>query len=76
MARRFVDEQDAHWHVRVDAQTCIGSGSCAFAAPELFDVDDDGTAYVLDGPPQPLATARPAVSGCPTSALHLVRDET
>ncbi len=61
------------WVVEADRAVCIGSGACAFAVPEVFDVDDTG-AVVLVGP---MVTGDErvagAVEGCPTGALKLVR---
>jgi len=31
----------------VDQETCIACGACGAAAPEIFDYDDEGIAYVL-----------------------------
>lgn len=53
---------------------CIGSGNCAFTAPELFDQDeDDGTVIVIKEIPDPDQEkgAREAVAYCPSGALSL-----
>ncbi|SEN41850.1 ferredoxin [Amphibacillus marinus] len=31
----------------VDKETCIACGSCGALAPDIFDYDDEGIAYVL-----------------------------
>ena len=60
--------------VRVDFDLCQGHGVCEGEAPEVFEVDDDGTLTILqDRPPEEL---RPdierAVKYCPTGAISLV----
>lgn len=57
--------------VVVDFDRCISSGSCTRAAPEVFELRDDGYLYVLqEEPPEAL---RPAVEEaadlCPTAAI-------
>jgi ferredoxin len=61
--------------VTVDHELCQGHGQCQESAPELFEVRDDGFAYVLrpvDSPPL-LEKVRDAASRCPVEAV-LVRD--
>ncbi len=31
----------------VDQDTCIACGACGAAAPDIYDYDDDGIAYVI-----------------------------
>jgi ferredoxin len=59
--------------VRIDWETCIGSGNCVFWAPGTFDLSDDGHAVVLD----PTATDEDRLvvtaQGCPVGAISLWR---
>lgn len=61
--------------VSVDLERCEGHGLCAFAASEVFDLDDDGLLHYEPSPPEAL---RPgvlaAVRGCPVGAITLDRD--
>jgi ferredoxin len=62
--------------VEVNWDTCVGHGVCEGAAPQVFEVDDDGTLQVLiegDIPEPLLPTVRKAAFGCPEHALRLVR---
>src|SRR5277367_408182 len=34
--------------IDVDRDACMGSGNCVFAAPGVFDLDDDSIARVVD----------------------------
>jgi len=61
--------------VRVDQQACQGHNRCYTLAPELFDVDDEGTASEIgDGEvPEGLEEkARLAYDNCPEYAVELI----
>jgi ferredoxin len=45
----------------VDRDACMGSGNCAFWAPAVFDLDDDGSEEEV----------RRAATNCPTSAIRI-----
>ncbi len=58
----------------VDSEKCQGHNRCYALAPELFDVDDYGTAFVLgDGtvPAELADKARLAVANCPELAISI-----
>ncbi len=60
--------------VRVDQEACQGHNRCYMLAPELFDVDDEGTAFEIgDGvvPPGLEDKARLAFDNCPEYAVEL-----
>lgn len=61
--------------VVIDTGRCLGNALCVASAPEVFDVDDDGTAFLLQEDPGPEQTDRIelAVRRCPTGALSLQR---
>ena len=59
------------WVVDVDRERCMGTGACAFAAPDVFDVDASGRAVVI-GPVTPGDhRVVEAVESCPMEALRL-----
>jgi ferredoxin len=63
--------------VRVDQDKCQGHNRCYALAPELFDVDDYGTASAIgDGvvPPELEEKARLAVANCPEYAITIEDD--
>ncbi len=60
--------------VRVDRETCMGSGNCMFWAPESFDLADDGRVTVLDPGATEEERLRVAAEGCPVGAISLWRD--
>lgn len=60
--------------VTVDSEKCQGHNRCFALAPELFDVDDYGTAVVIgDGsvPANLEEKARLAVANCPEFAIEI-----
>jgi len=63
--------------VEVNTELCQGHNRCYALAPELFDVDDYGTAVVIgDGTVTPALEekARLAVANCPEYAITLHED--
>jgi ferredoxin len=74
LAKVFVMPDDASMKVFVDAEKCQGHNRCFAIAPELFDVDDLGNAFVIgDGvvPAELEAKARLAVANCPERAITI-----
>jgi ferredoxin len=61
----------------VDYDKCTGLGMCEAEAPELFEVQDDGSLTVLNDRPSAdqRAEAEAAVEACPTEALSIVEDD-
>ena len=59
--------------VKLDAELCIGSGSCEDFAPQVFRMGDEGVIIVIDAnPPAELADAvQDAVVSCPTAAISI-----
>lgn len=66
---------DASMKVFVDAEKCQGHNRCFAIAPELFDVDDLGNAFVIgDGSVSAELEAKAllAVANCPERAITTV----
>ncbi|PWA12402.1 ferredoxin [Pueribacillus theae] len=63
----------------VDQDTCIACGACGAAAPDLYDYDDDGLAYVIldhnqgtaEVPEELLEDLEDANEGCPTDSIKI-----
>ena len=63
--------------VKVDPDKCEGHNRCCALAPELFDVDDYGTATALNDwivPPGLEEKAKLAVQNCPEYAIEFVNE--
>ncbi len=59
--------------VLVDLERCQGSGSCAAAAPQVFEVGEGGAVSVLQAePPEDhRRRVRRAAMRCPTQAIRV-----
>lgn len=57
--------------VRVDQDLCTGDGICEEVCPEIFEVREDGLAYVKEeGVPDDLEDAvKEAAEQCPSEAI-------
>jgi ferredoxin len=67
-------EKKRQMEIHIDESRCIGSGQCAYTAPGVFEVNDDGLSEVID---LELAKRRRAeldlaVRLCPTDAISVV----
>jgi len=62
-------------HVEVDQDTCISDQVCAATAPDVFEMRDDGKAYVREGMEEldgaDLDMAREAAAACPVDAISI-----
>lgn len=62
---------EATHQLQVDRDACMGSGNCAFWAPGVFDLDDEGVAVVCDDPVGRDEEVRRAIVNCPTKAISI-----
>ena len=60
----------------VDRDVCQGHSRCYATHPELFDIDDEGTAVVIleQIPPGWEDRAHNAIANCPERAIHIVKE--
>lgn len=58
----------------IDLGLCQGHGQCQEAAPKVFEVRDDGYAYLLVDTisPDEETNARDAANRCPEEAIRLI----
>ena len=59
--------------VKVSKDSCIGCGACQALVPNVFDLDDDGLAYVLENAKieENIDNIKEAADNCPTSAISV-----
>ena len=59
--------------VQVDFDKCKSNAVCMRAAPEVFEVRDDGFLYILQEEPksEQHKRVRAAAKGCPTGVITL-----
>lgn len=57
--------------VKVSENTCIGCGACQAMVPEVFDLNDDGIAFVMDDAKidENIDAVQDAADNCPTGAI-------
>ena len=60
--------------IEVDRALCIGSGDCVETAPDVFELDSEDKARVIDPDGAPLDQVIEAAGNCPVTAIF-VRDE-
>lgn len=53
----------------IDRDRCMGSGNCAYWAPLVFDLDDEGLAVVVGDPSGSGDRVLLAARNCPTGAI-------
>jgi ferredoxin len=84
-----VSEESGRLRVWVDQDLCTGDGLCVQYAPEVFEFDVDGLAYVKDSGGELLVSPRSrtdvpehlrldvidAAKDCPGDCIHVVRSE-
>ena len=62
--------------IRIDRDACMGSGNCAFWAPGVFDLDEEGIAIVVDATAMTDDKIVLAAQGCPTQAIAIFDGDT
>jgi len=58
----------------INHDACIGDSICSDTCPEVFEMRDDGLAYVIvdgDVPAEVEDKVREAADACPTDAIEL-----
>ncbi len=67
---KYSERNDVRVHV--DHDLCVGFAECVAVAPEVFALNDDGLAVVVDPDAVDLDTLREAAEACPVSAILLL----
>ncbi len=57
--------------IEVDRALCIGSGDCVDTAPEVFELDAEDKARVIDPDGAPTDVVIEAASNCPVTAIFV-----
>ena len=58
--------------ITVDRALCIGSGDCVDTAPDVFRLDEQDKAVVIDPQGAPLDDVLEAAGNCPVTAIFVV----
>jgi len=62
-------------HVEVDRGLCIGSGDCVDTAPDVFQLDDEDKAVVVDPDSAPYDEVVEAAQNCPVTAISIAGED-
>ena len=58
--------------ITVDRALCIGSGDCVDTAPDVFQLDDEDKAVVVDADGASVDDVIAAAGNCPVAAIFVV----
>ena len=61
--------------IEVDRALCIGSGDCVDTAPDVFQLDEEDKAVVVDPDGASVDDVITAASNCPVSAIFVAGDD-
>jgi ferredoxin len=61
--------------VEVDRGLCIGSGDCVDTAPDVFQLDSEDKAVVVDPDGAPVDDIVEAAMNCPVSAIQVAGED-
>jgi len=59
----------------VDREKCQGIGACVGAAPDVFEIDAEGKAIVIDSEASDVDTVILAAEACPLEAITVFDDD-
>jgi ferredoxin len=57
--------------IKVDRGLCIGSGDCVDTAPNVFELDDEDKARVIDPDGDPADMVVDGAMNCPVTAIFV-----
>jgi ferredoxin len=60
-----------HIRIEVDRGLCIGSGDCVDTAPEVFELDSEDKAVVIDPDGADTDQVIEAATNCPVTAIFV-----
>lgn len=72
----FSVDENTKLRIKVINELCISAATCIIRAPETFDLDDDGIAYIKEG--TTLDEAIDIIEGaksCPTAAIIIENED-
>ena len=61
--------------VTVDRALCIGSGDCVDTAPDVFQLDDEDKAVVVDPDGASIDDVIQAAGNCPVAAILVIGED-
>lgn len=61
--------------IEVDRGLCIGSGDCVDTAPDVFELDEEDKARVIDPDGAPTDIVIEAAQNCPVTAIFIYGED-
>lgn len=61
--------------VKIDPELCMGAQRCMFLAPEVFDLNDEGIAEVVDTSELAEERAEKLAAECPNMAIEVAHQD-
>ena len=61
--------------ITVDRALCIGSGDCVDTAPDVFQLDEEDKAVVVDPDGADVDDVIQAAGNCPVSAIFVIGED-
>jgi ferredoxin len=61
--------------IQIDYDLCAGFGDCVEVAPDVFQLNDENLAVILDPDAADLETLTAAAESCPVSAILLFDEQ-
>jgi ferredoxin len=61
--------------IEVDRGLCIGSGDCVDTAPDVFELDEEDKARVIDPDGAPYDVVVEAAGNCPVTAIFIYGED-
>jgi ferredoxin len=61
--------------ITVDRALCIGSGDCVDTAPDVFQLDDEDKAVVVDADGASVDDVIAAAGNCPVAAIFVAGED-
>jgi len=65
----FTQNPDSKFRIKVINAMCISAATCIIRAPNTFDLDEGGIAYVKEGTWDDAVSIIDAAKSCPTTAI-------
>jgi ferredoxin len=65
----FATNPESKVRIKVINNLCISAATCVIKAPNTFDLDEDGIAYVKEGTWDDAHTVIEGARSCPTTAI-------
>jgi len=57
--------------LKINKEGCIGCGTCKALCPEVFGLDDDFKAFVIEGADFDLPCVNDSIEACPVEVISI-----